>query len=88
MLFEKIYQISEKVFHQDIQHLEFRPQKIRAVSVFNYLLGVGYPDETHPLVLNILSENSIKRYGFAYAFSVDNNNMRRYGHFSFVFLFF
>ena len=49
-----MYQKQETVFQRLSKHLEFRQKYSAARRIFNSLLGVGYPNETSSLVLDVL----------------------------------
>ena len=54
ILFEKIYQTFDTVFHHQMKHLEVRQKYSAARRMFNSLLGVSSGDETLHLMFDIL----------------------------------
>ena len=56
ILFEKIYQTWDAVFHRQMKHLEVRQKYSATRRIFNSLLGVSSGDETLRLMFDILRQ--------------------------------
>ena len=56
ILFEKIYQTWDAVFHRQMKHLEVRQKYSATRRIFNSVLGVSSGDETLRLMFDILRQ--------------------------------